>query len=184
MIESSREITKLCETWWERLADNTKGDQHRFAERLLDLLGWRCAVPMEPKPVLAHVGAVSYLLRGGSDAAFAAHFVMPGSLEPPTSLAKRGLDFCENTRLLVNETRLMNIDYAFITDLNRSYLYDVRRDELLLSADTPAEFRRTFADVLNQTDVERGALDEIRRPPRSEVARRLREWRHQQTPQA
>jgi hypothetical protein len=50
---------------------------------------------------------------------------------------------------------------------------------MLLHADSPAEFRRGLVDVLSQAGVEHGSLEEIRRPPRSEVARRLREWCHQ-----
>ncbi|MCX5757138.1 MAG: hypothetical protein NTU83_01260 [Candidatus Hydrogenedentes bacterium] len=178
MMETSHEITKLCESWWGKLADNTKEDQHRFAEQLLNLLGWRTVASIESKPVLAHVGSASYVLRGGAQIAVAAHFVMPGAIDPPSSLAKRGLDFCDTTRLLVNETRALNVDYAFITDLYRSYFYDARTDELLMSADSPAEFRRDMADPLRQADIESGSLEQLRRPPRTEVARHLHEWCH------
>lgn len=177
-MEAAHEITRLCESWWGKLADNTKMDQHRFAEQLLELLGWNDVVPVESRSVLAHVGAVSYILRA-AQTAVAAHFVMPGSIDPPSSLIKRGLDFCETTRLVVNETRALNIDYAFVSDLYRSYLYDARTDELVLHADSPVEFRRNLVDVLSQSGVEHGSLEEIRRPPRSEIARRLREWCHQ-----
>ncbi len=177
-MESSHEIAKLCESWWGKLADNTKEDQHRFAEQLLNLLGWGTVTPIESKPVLAHVGSASYVLRSGAQIAVAAHFVMPGALDPPSSLTKRGLDFCDTTRLLVNETRALNVDYAFITDLYRSYFYDARTDELLMSADSPAEFRRDMADPLRQADIESGSLEQLRRPPRTEVARHLHEWCH------
>ena len=177
MMESAHEIAKLCESWWGKLADNTKPDQHRFAEQLLDLLGWSEVAPIESKPVFAHLGSTSYVLRA-AQTSLALHFVMPGSLEPPSSLIKRGLDFCETTRLLVNETRALNLDYVFVSDLYRSYLYDARTDEFLMHADTPAEFRRELVDVLSQNGVEHGSLEEVRRPPRSEVARRLREWCH------
>ena len=177
MMESSHEITKLCESWWGKLTDTTKEDQHRFAEQLLSLLGWRSVTATEPKPVLAHLSAISYLLRAGSQA-IGVYFVMPGTLEPPTSLVNRGLDFCEATRLLVNEALASNTDYAFVTDLYRSYLYDARTDELLLYADSPAEFRRELAQVLRKDDIEQGALEAIRRQPRSHTARMLREWCH------
>lgn len=177
MIEASQEITRLCESWWGQLTDNARVDQHPFAEQLLALLGWRRAASLDSRPVLAHVGAVSYLLRGeGETAPVAAHFVMPGALEPPSAVIKRGLDFCETTRLLVNETRALKLDYAYVTDSGRSYLYDARTDELLLGADGPAEFRREIAVVLNPAHVEQGSLDAVRREPRSESARRLREW--------
>lgn len=177
-METSQEIAKLCESWWGKLADNTKEDQHRFAQQLLNLLGWRTVAPIESKPVLAHVGSASYLLRSGAQTAVAAHFVMPGAIEPPGSLAKRGLDFCDTTRLLVNETRALNVDYAFVTDLYRSYFYDARTDELLMHADTPAEFRRDMADPLRQADIDSGSLEQLRRPPRTEAARHLHEWCH------
>ena len=177
MIESSHEITKLCESWWGRLTDTTKEDQHRFAEQLLKLLGWGSVAAVEPKPVLAHLSAISYLLRGGAQV-LGAYFVMPGTLDPPTSLVNRGLDFCEATRLLVNEALASNIDYAFITDLYRSYLYDVRTDELLLFADSPAEFRREMAQILYKDSIEERVLESIRRHPRSHTARMLREWCH------
>jgi hypothetical protein len=70
------------------------------------------------------------------------------------------------------------VDYVFITDLYRSYLYDARTDELLLSANSPAEFRRDFVEHLARANVERGALEEMRRQPRSHTARQLREWCH------
>jgi hypothetical protein len=177
-MEAAYEITRLCESWWGKFADTTKVDQHRFAEQLLRLMGWANVAPMESKPVLSHLGSISYILRA-AQTSVAAHFVMPGALEPPSSLFKRGLDFCETTRLLVNETRAMNLDYAFITDLYRSYLYDARTDELLLRADSPTEFRRDMVGVLSLSGVEHGSLEETRRPPRSEVARRLHEWCNQ-----
>ena len=178
MMDSSHEITRLCESWWGKLADNTKVDQHRFAEQLLELLGWRHVTPVESKPIFEHLGSASYILRGAAQAAVAAHFVMPGSLEPPTSLLKRGLDFCDTTRLLVNETRALNLDYALVSDLHRAYLYDARTDELLLHADTPTGFRTEMVEILSQAGIERGSLDQIRRQPRSEAARHLREWCH------
>jgi len=91
-------------------------------------------------------------------------------------MIQRGLDYNETTRWLANESRARNADYAFITDLYRSYLYDPRTDELLLCANNPEEFRRDFADILTRASIERGSLDEARRQPRSYVARQLREW--------
>jgi len=183
MMESSYEIARLCESWWEKLADNAKVDQHRFAQELLALLGWNDVAPLTSQSAnlesqLAHTPTIIYILRGSAHSPVAAHFVMPGSLEPPGLIVKRGLDLCETTRTLVSATRSLQGHYAFITDLYRSYLYDVRTEELLLHADTPAKFRREFVDVLTREPIERGALDEIRRQPRSYVARQLREWCH------
>jgi hypothetical protein len=103
---------------------------------------------------------------------------MPGSLEPPGLLVERGLDFCESTRLLVNSARRLNIGYVFITDFQRSYFYDVQLDELLLYADSPRIFEGCMPSVLSRAAIERGALEELRRAPRSQSARQLREWCH------
>jgi len=158
MRESSQEITQLCESWRAKLADSTKDE------------------PIEAKATWKQAASISFVLRAGAETAVAAHFVMPGTLEPPGSLIERGLDFCEATRALVNVTRALNITHAFVTDLYRSYLYDVRADELLLHADAPADFDRDFVDVLSRADIERGAVAEVRRQPRSYAARQLRQW--------
>jgi hypothetical protein len=176
MRESTQGITRVCESWWAKLADSTKVEQHTFAAQLLELLGWPAPEPMQVKAPWTRDVSVSYALRGGAQTAIAAHFVMPGTLEPPSSIVERGLDFCEATRILVNGTRSMNIQYTFISDLYRSYLYDANADELLLYADAPAEFDRRFVRVLSRADVERGAIEEVRRQPRSQAARQLREW--------
>jgi len=176
MREASREIARLCEQWWARLADATKAEQHGFAGQILDLLGWSHVEPVQLTVPGAEAARVSYILRGGAETAVAAHFVMPGALEPPSSLVERGLDFCVTTRRLANATRALNVAYAWVTDLNRSYFYDVGADELLLHADGPADFNRSFVRVLSRGDVERGAVEEIRRQPRSYAARQLREW--------
>jgi hypothetical protein len=186
-MESSSEISRLCETWWGKIADSAKADQNRFAEQLLALLGWQntgtgksgLVIPFpSPGNFSAPFNHFSYILRGQAQPAVAAHFVMPGTLEPPALVTQRGLDFCEATRVLVFETAALNVDYAFITDLYRSYLYDVRTEDLLLAANTPSDFRRDLVSVLTRTNVERGSLEEIRRQPRSHVARQLREWCH------
>jgi hypothetical protein len=102
-------------------------------------------------------------------------------LESPARLKEKGLDFCDATRRLVEAAQTLNVSYAFATDLFRSYLYDARTEELLLEADSAGDFSRTFGPLLAKTAVEQGDLDEIRRQPRSYVARQLRDWRHQWT---
>ena len=174
-MDVSKDITKLCESWWETLADSTKVEQSRFAEQFLDLLGWRDLAPLERKGTWARYAMVSYILRAGSNG-IATYFVLPGQLEPPTALMERGLDFCEATRMLVSVARGLHVRYTFITDLHRSYLYDVKTDELLLHADSPRKFAGDFREVMQQTNVEDGALEGIRREPRSHVARHLRDW--------
>lgn len=178
-MEPSVEITKLCESWWECLSDSTRADHLDYAKRFLSLLGWGDTVAQEMTTKIEGASApVSFVLRGGGQSAIATYFMLPGSLEPPTSIVERGLDFCTSTRRLVEGTRKSNINYAFVTDLFRSYLYDAFTDELLLYSDTPAAFNRDVANVLTKAGVERGALEEVRRAPRSSAARQLREWCH------
>ncbi len=171
------DVKDLCETWWAKVADSSKGEQHSFASSFLRLLGWDAPESLSPKSNWRAFSGASYVLRAGAETDVAAHFAMPGVLEPPSSLIERGLDFCRATRLLVNGTRALNVQYAFITDLFRSYLYDVHGDVLLIHADSPNAFDHSFRDILNKSAVERDSLKEVRRPPRSHSARQLREWR-------
>lgn len=175
---SSQEITRQCESWWAKLADSTRVEQHHVAEHVLALLGWTNPECVQTQASWMQAANLSYVLRCGAQTSLAAHFVTPGTIEPPSSIVDRGLDFCETTRLLANGTRSLHIRYAFVTDLYRWYLYDVEADELLLYADTPPDFERELAGVLSRADVERGALEELRRQPRSYAARQLREWCH------
>lgn len=177
-MESSFEIAKLCESWRERLSVSTKEDHENYVKRFLSLLGWTDATHIVTAQKEGTFPNLFFVLRGGAESTVASHFVMPGSLEPPTSLVERGLDYCESTRLLVNASRRLNAHYAFVTDLSRSYLYDVRTDELLLHGDTPEAFNGELAGILTKASVERGSLEEIRRHPRSHVARQLRKWCH------
>jgi len=181
MKDSSREMTQLCEAWWQQLADSTKLEQQRYAGRFLALLGWEPPIPFSPKEAAAALSAAPYILRAAGQTSVAAYFLMPGVLEPPSVIRERGLDFCLPTRQLVDEARTVKVTYALVSDLYRSYLYDVRTDELLLHADTPSLFNDDLAPVLAREAMERGALEEVRREPRSAVARQLREWRDRWT---
>jgi len=176
MREASPEITRLCESWWGRLADASRHEQQRYMENLLRLLGWEQPIPFSPREGAASLNALPYLLRSGGQSTVAVYFVLPGTLEPPAALVASGLDFCTATRTLVDEARAANLGYTLITDLYRSYLYDARTDELLLTANDPRAFNEEFVPVLKKSHVERGALEEVRRQPRSVVARQLREW--------
>ena len=177
-MESAVEITRLCAAWQEQLSVSTRHDQQRYAEQFLTLLGWGESRAVDVATKDASLSSVSYILRSGSEGGVIAHFTMPGSLESPGSLVERGLDFCESTRLLVNGARRLNIGYAFITDFQRSYLYDVQLDELLLHADSPQIFEGCMPSVLSRAAIERGALEELRRAPRSQSARQLQVWCH------
>jgi len=98
-------------------------------------------------------------------------------LDAPSMVIEKGLDYCPTTRALMQESQSPNISYVFISDLYRTYFYDAHTDELLLHADDPAAFNRDMADFLKRGQVARGALEEVRREPRSVTARRLRDWR-------
>lgn len=176
MKENAGRIIRLCESWWDKIDVLTQGEQQRYAEELLRLLGWDILLPFSPGAAAESMSARTYVLRPNAQTALAVYFVMPGTLEPPSAVVDQGLDFCYATRQLADEARGMNVTYALITDLHRSYLYDLRTDELMLRADEPREFEAEFSDALRRGNAERGALDEVRREPRSVSARRLREW--------
>ncbi|MBP8131965.1 MAG: hypothetical protein KA184_20490 [Candidatus Hydrogenedentes bacterium] len=176
MREGSGKIARLCASWRDTLTDSAKSEQHRYAEELLRLLGWDEPAAGTPGEASKELCARPYLLRAAGQQTLAAYFVLPGTLEPPSNVVEHGLDFCLATRMLTSEAQEAGFAYALITDLYRSYLYDLRTDELLLCADEPEDFDREFAEVLRRTSVERGALEEVRREPRSTTARRLREW--------
>jgi len=172
-MKATGEIAKLCESWYSALSDSTRVEQSAHAEQFLKLLGWTTPTRL---PQSIQPSVLTYLLRSCAQTSIAAHFVLPGHLEPPSSLVERGLDFCHTSRLLVSASRPLQVGYVFVTDLFRSYLYDIQSDELLLYANAPMEFNRHFVEVLDKADVERGSLEEVRRQPRSYVARQLREW--------
>lgn len=176
MRDGTGKVLRLCETWWDTVTDSARGEQCRFAEELLRLLGWDQPIPFTPREASGALPALPYVLRAGGQTAVAAYFVMPGTLDPPSAMRDHGLDFCPTTRALVDEARGLNVAYAFVTDLYRSFLYDVRTDELILWSDDPRAFDRDFTEVMHRANVERGALEEVRREPRSSAARRLREW--------
>lgn len=176
MRKVNTQITQLCEQWWAEMADAARPGQHRYATQFLYLLGWEVALPFTPKEGASRLGAQPYLLRAGGQTSVATYFLPPGALETPSTLMEHGLDFCRSTRILVSEAQSLNVHYVFVTDFYRSYLYDALTDELLLYADTPTEFNEVLVPVLTQTNMERGALEEVRRQPRSGMARQLREW--------
>lgn len=176
MRKVNTQITQLCEQWWAEMADAARPGQQRYATQLLYLLGWEVPLPFTPKEASSRLGAQPYLLRAGGQTSVAVYFLPPGVLESPGPLVERGLDFCRSTRVLVSEAQSINVHYVVATDLYRSYLYDALTDELLLHADTPSEFNEIMVPVLTQANMERGALEEVRRQPRSSMAAQLRDW--------
>ena len=174
--QANAPITELCEEWWSEMADAARPGQHRFAAQLLRLLGWEQPLPFSPKEGAAELNAQPYLLRAGGQTGVAAYFLLPGALESPGAIVERGLDFCRATRVLVSEAQTLSVQYVLATDLYRSYLYDCQTEDLLLFADTPKAFNEELVPVLHKASMERGAMEEVRRPPRTEVAAHLREW--------
>jgi hypothetical protein len=177
MRETSPEIVKLCETCRDNLAHSSLNRQQGYARELLELLEWKQPIPLKQNAETAALSAVAWLLRAGGQTAIAACFVPPGTIDPPTSVIERGLDFCRPARLLVNSARAAGIPYIFISDMYRAWFYDTRMEDLILYADEPRAFNAAMAPHLTRTAVERGALEEVRRNPRSAIARHFREWR-------
>lgn len=173
-MAASNDLKHLCTSWWEKLANATRDEHYRFAEKYLAILGWDDPAPVAIPCSGLHTIVVSYLLAEKNRVV--AHFVMPGTLVSAASVVERGLDFCDTTRGLVTGSRAAGMRFAFITDMFRSYLYDARNDELLLYADTPDDYLSEFGAMLSRESVEQGVLEDLRRQPRSYVARRLREW--------
>ncbi|HOJ33556.1 MAG TPA: hypothetical protein PKY35_09085 [Candidatus Hydrogenedentes bacterium] len=178
MVQSSkRPLHHVCEMLQQQLVSVTRDRQCDVAERFLEWFGWTEPAPLGMPANLSPVPTVSYLLTPRGQGMLAAHFVLPGTLKPPSAIVQRGLDFCEATRPVVAATRAIKVRYAFMSDLQRAYLYDAFSEELLLTADSPEELEREFRDVLAKERVLEGSLDEVRRHPRSHLARQFREWR-------
>jgi len=177
MQNSASEIAKLCESWWGKLSDASKLEQRAYVMKLLALLDWDLPIPFSPQETAERLNALTYLLRGDGQTTIATYFLMPGALDAPSTVIEKGLDYCPASRALMQESQSPNINYVLISDLYRTYFYDAHTDELLLHADDPAAFNREIADYLKRGMVARGALEEIRREPRSVTARRLRDWR-------
>ncbi len=171
---TSKELEQLCASWRDQLAEATRTGQTKYARRFLALLGWTKPPLLNPDedPVS---GPPAFRLEAGGRSV-AAYFVPPGLLDPPAAVFEKGLDFCAATRAFVDGAYCHNVHYVFITDMFRFYLYDMRTEELLLSANAPDEFQRELGPALNHADAAQGSLDELRRQPRSYLARQLREW--------
>lgn len=176
MIVSVPQITQLCESWWEHVADLPVARQGRYAEELLRLLGWETPLPFSPKEIAQGLGAQPYLLRAHGKTVCVVYLVQPGTIEAPSAVLERGLDYCPAARLLAEEAHVLGIPRALITDLYRTYLYDSTTGELLRAADDPRQFNHDLVPVLERERVERGALDELRGPTRMAAGRQLRAW--------
>lgn len=181
MSLSGPRITQLCETWQEQASgwDASSGmapRQGRYAEELLRLLGWETPLPFSPQEISQGLGARPYILRAQGRNAFVAYFVQPGTIDAPSAVLERGLDFCPATRMLAEEAHAMGFTRALITDMYRAYLYDTASGELLRAADNPHKFNDDVVPVLVRDRVDLGALDDLRGPSRTGAARQLRAW--------
>jgi hypothetical protein len=173
-MEVAGRLHRVCQSWWNQLAESPKTEPETYAREFLGLLEW--ASPKAIDTASSPVPTTSFLLESRNEAVIAAHFTMPRTLEPPSAVTERGLDYCRTTRLLANATRRLNARFCLVTDFARFYFYDVQTDELLLHADSVDGFTRELAPVVMQSAVERGAIQELRRSPRSTTARQLRQW--------
>jgi hypothetical protein len=131
MILPVPHIAQLCETWWERMADEPRAWQGRYADELLRLLGWETPLPFSPREASTSLGARPFILRANGKNTCIVYFVQPGTIDPPSAVVERGLDFCPATRMLAEEAHEIGVSRALITDLYRFYLYDSTKGELL-----------------------------------------------------
>lgn len=147
------------------------------AEAFLEAMGWTDPLPVACPGEVARFDAAAFLLTRNGIGAAVALFLGAGHLRAPGVLEEQSLDFGPATRVLSHAVRTMRVRYALLTDLTYAYLYDTQTDELLTWADSPESIAREICADLSARRVEEGTLDEFRRPPRSQVARSLREWR-------
>jgi hypothetical protein len=63
---SSQEVTRLCESWWTKLADSTKAEQHRVAEHVLELLELGEPGTYSGEAPWMQAASLSYVLRCGA----------------------------------------------------------------------------------------------------------------------
>lgn len=171
-MDSSGDWVALCEEWWERLSASPEGEMGGCVSAYLEFLGWTNWESFESSRDDA-----TALVTIGDGASLAFYFPRPGVLDVPSNCVELGLDFCPATRRRVDEAQCLGFDYALITDLYRSYLYDTGAGELLLFSDAPVFFMREILPEVRKERVDDGSLAELRRPSRSVSARQLREWR-------
>jgi hypothetical protein len=167
----SGKITALCEKWWSDLTASARTDLVDTGTKFLSTLGWHDATHVESDESRA-----SWLVSANEKTKLAVHCLMPQQLVPPSAVLSQGLDFCETTLMLVGDALDEGWDYVLITDFQRFYLYDAASDELLLHADSPHFFETGMLGKLTSEAVAERSLEEIRREPRSFMARQLRVW--------
>jgi hypothetical protein len=166
------ELKALCEAF-----QTERVDLRSSAQRFLAMLGWEFPLSFTPSDGVEALHAAPFLLRAQCGDSLAALFLPAGLLESPSSLYDRGLDFCKVSRFLVDEMKSLNAEYLLVSDLRSVYLYDLAAEGLLLCADNAEEFQEELAATLYKPAMDGGSLGDLRRPPRSTLARQLRDWR-------
>lgn len=145
--------------------------------QFLALLDWDLPIPFTPGPAAEESGALCYLLRADSGTTIVSYFLRPGLLETPALLLEEKRDHSPLSLALAAESQAPNIQYLFISDLGRSFLYHMPDGELLRAADTPEVFHRELQSQLRRNRVQAGALDELPRASRCARAKSLEQWR-------
>lgn len=170
MMKSDSRLVRFCEEWWSRLAQSDASLLDPASVGFLELLGWS-----DTKRGDFAEGAMRVCMVGTRPALTFA-FVGPGALDAPSNVVDAGLDYCAGTRRAAGAARHTEAPYLCVTDFYRTYLYDLRSDELLLYSDSPERFRmEMYVEVMREA-VEEDSLDELRRDPKSYTARQLRAW--------
>ena len=177
MIAFGDAIERQCVAWSTVPAlDERLGARQHSAREFLRLFGWSSPEVWSSPDLPDSDHSVSFRWHDVDAPSIVAHFVPNGALEHPASLDKRGLDLDQRTAQVVSAVNRQGIHYAFVTDMQVFYLYDARTGSLLLTADSPLTFVREFDDLLVDEQLRAGSLSDVRRQPRSFVARQLRVW--------
>ncbi len=164
-------IVRLCDRWWTELSHSKSETMKPVAQEWLGYLGWSAQ-----ESIFLEGAACGFIETSATGQRIVFYFTMPGELDTPSVMIEKGLDYCESTLMLVGEAQLEKHDYAVITDLNRTYVYDVQTDDLILHSDSPTIFVQDVMPELLKENVDLGALEEVRRSPASYIARQLRVW--------
>lgn len=171
------DLPTRIQAWAEAMAQGGCDQRAAVAESFLGAMGWSEPVPLACPGEAARFQPAAYLLTRNGMGAAVALFLAPGHLRAPGVLEEQSLDYGPAARALCHAVGAMKVRYALLTDLTYACLYDTQTGELLTWADSPETIAFEICAELEAPRVERGVLDEFRRPPRSQVARSLREWR-------
>ncbi|MEX2015552.1 MAG: hypothetical protein WD873_02870 [Candidatus Hydrogenedentales bacterium] len=171
--DPSAALLGLCVRWWDRAA-HADGDE--TLNTLLGYLGWENAASCDRAAWPAASAMAALDIGGGASAVLV--LLPPGALEAPSALMERGLDFCQRTRAIVTAAAKQRVDLVVVTDLAAFYVYEVEAEEIILHADSPEWFMRDVAPEIAANALCDADNTELRRPPRSQSARQLRDWRN------